>query len=328
MIPLILLSALSLLSFVACGPAVSNPISSPGPDPWIQYYNGNYYHTYSSLGDHIPMKVSKTIAGLKNAAISQVWNNPKQSPMWAPEHHLVNGKWYMYYTAGTGSDNLDNQRLHVLESTGPTPLGPYIDRGQIKLMTDDTWFIDGTILQLDGRIYLIYSTWDNNDQVLMIAPMSSPTTVSGPGVLISRPTLSWETQGLNVNEAPVALQRNGETMLIYSASFCGTEHYKLGKLNLVRGSDPMVTANWRKWPKPVFQADASAGVFGPAHNGFFKASDGSDWIVYHANDKPTDGCGATRTTRVQQFYWHSDGISPNFGTPAPLTKLITPPRGE
>jgi GH43 family beta-xylosidase len=46
---------------------------------------------------------------------------------------------------------------------------------------------------------------------------------------------------------------------------------------------PMSASSWTKSPpRPIFQRDDAAGVYGPGHNGFFKSSGGTDdWIVYH-----------------------------------------------
>ena len=69
----------------------------------------------------------------------------------------------------------------------------------------------------------------------------------------------------------------------------------------------------------VFQRSDDNKVYAPGHNGFFKSPDGSeDWIVYHANDNPDDGCGGKRSTRVQKFTWNADG-TPNFGIPVSTT---------
>jgi GH43 family beta-xylosidase len=76
----------------------------------------------------------------------------------------------------------------------------------------------------------------------------------------------------------------------------------------------------------VFQQ--AAGIYGPAHNGFFKSPDSSeDWIVYHANSNAADGCWTRGTTRVRRFDWNADG-TPNFGTPLPLATDVRVPSGE
>lgn len=111
---------------------------------------------------------------------------------------------------------------------------------------------------------------------------------------------------------------------IYSASYCNTQHYKLGQLEYT-GSDPLNPASWTKHPNPVFRA--ANGVHGPGHNGFFTSPDGSEsWIVYHGNSSVSQGCGTTRSTRVQEFSCNSNG-TPNFGSPAATsTDLAVPSR--
>ena len=157
--------------------------------------------------------------------------------------------------------------------------------------------------------------------------MSNPWTISGSRVMISRSDYPWEKSGLNVNEGPVALQHDGRTFIIYSASYCATADYKLGMLTYT-GDDPLAASSWVKDPEPVFQRSDANHVFGPGHNGFFKSPDGTeDWIVYHANSAPNDGCGSTRSTRAQRFTWNADG-TPNFGVPVALGEEIAAPSGD
>jgi hypothetical protein len=121
------------------------------------------------------------------------------------------------------------------------------------------------------------------------------------------------------------LQRNGRTFIIYSASSCNTQYYKLGQLSLT-GADPMQPSSWTKAPNPVFQA--ANGVYGPGHNGFFTSPNGAEsWIVYHGNATSSQGCGSTRSTRVQRFAWNGDG-TPNFGSPVSTSTDIAVPAGE
>ena len=201
-------------------------------------------------------------------------------------------------------------------------MGPYRFMGTPM---PSTWNIDGSYLQLNGQLYLLWSEFQGADQSVWIARMTNPWTITGSKVLISRPTLSWELQGGRVNEGPAALQRNGRTFIVYSASSCNTQFYKLGLLTL-NGSDPLNPASWTKSPNPVFQA--ANGVFGPGHNGFFTSPDGSEsWIVYHGNATSSQGCGNTRSTRIQRFTWNGDG-TPNFGSPVSTTTDVAVPAGE
>jgi GH43 family beta-xylosidase len=126
-----------------------------------------------------------------------------------------------------------------------------------------------------------------------------------------------------VREGPQVLQRGGKLFLVYSACDTGKPDYMLGMLIAGTNADLLNPASWKQHSKPVFARNDSAGVFGPGHNGFFTAADGSDWIVYHAKTS-SNYTYRGRTTRVQPFAWNTDG-TPNFGEPLPLSAVLTEP---
>ncbi len=316
------------------GGTLRNPLNYTGADPWLTYYDGNYYLAATTWSSEWTMRRSPTLAGLKEAEPVRIYFETDPSRccnMWAPEFYLLDGpngpRWYFYYTAGTPFGNYDRQRSYVLESAGTDPMGPYTFKGQLAPPGQEgTWSIDGSVLQLNGRLYFLYSAFSPMQSVF-IAPMSNPWTVSGPGVLITEPEYPWEMSGGTVNEGPVALQHDGQTFLIYSASACITGDYKLGMLTY-NGGNPLSRASWIKSPEPVFQRSDENGVYGPGHNGFFRSPDGTeDWIVYHAVDFPEGACDGRRTTRVQRINWNEDG-TPDFGVPVSTSEAIPAPSGD
>jgi GH43 family beta-xylosidase len=323
-----LLLALSIGQPSASAASFTNPVKSvKGADPWISYHDGNYYLVTTSWTDVITIRKSTTLAGLATAPSVQVWKGDAASRccnIWAPELHFLNGRWYLYYVAGQNiADYNATQRSHVLESAGSDPMGPYTYKGQLN----SAWMLDPSVLNVNGRLYMLGSAITSGTQNLVIAPMSNPYTVSGSYSTISRATYDWERQGGTVNEGAEILQRGGRTFLIYSASGCWTPDYKLGQLELT-GSDPLAASSWTKKSTPVFQRNDANGVYGPGHNGFFTSPDGREnWIVYHANDSASEGCDNGRTTRAQKFTWNSDG-TPNLGTPVRLGASLTGPSGE
>src|SRR5690606_4106190 len=180
----------------------TNPLLPNGADPWLQYFNGNYYLATTTWTSQLVMRKSPTLAGLSSAAPVYVWSETAPDRccnFWAFEFHRLTGpngtRWYLMYTAGQ-QGTLDFQRLRVLESAGDDPMGPYRYMGT---PIPNTWNIDGTYLQLNGQLYLLYSQWIGQDQSILIAQMSNPWTVTGPHVVISQPTFSWETQGGRTN---------------------------------------------------------------------------------------------------------------------------------
>lgn len=306
----------------------TNPLFANGADPWLEYHDGNYYLTTTTWTSQLVMRKSPTLDGLSTALPVNVWSDSDLTRccnFWAFEFHRLNGpngfRWYMMYTSGQHG-TLDHQHLSVLESIGDDPLGPYVYKGE---MMPDTWNIDGSYLEHNGELYLMWSEWVGDEQLNWISKMTNPWTIEGPRVVLTRPEAEWEKSGRKVNEGPEILKKDGRTFLIYSASFCDTPDYKLAMKELT-GPDPMSPDHWTKYEEPVFER--GNGVFGPGHNGFFQSPDGTeDWIVYHGNSKEEHGCGATRSVRAQKFVWNDDG-TPNFGEPIPEGQFLPLPSGE
>jgi GH43 family beta-xylosidase len=301
-----------------------NPVSvaRSNPDPFVFKHSDGYYYGLSTHEGHndIVMFRNRDLLGLYRGESKAVWLAPTNGwntrDIWAPELHLIDWNFYIYYAAGDGH----KQSCGVLKCSGSDPYhDTWSDAGRLHSPAADDWAIDGTVLQQNGKLYFIWSdeTPDNlKMQKLFISQMSSPTALTGPRVEISRPTFSFERRGNprvieDVNEGPEVLQHGGKTFLIYSCSFCGTRYYNLGLLTCDSAADPMIAANWSKSAVSVFQE--GNGLYGPGHCSFTKSPDGrQDWLVYHAmltpqNDQPRYVC-------MQPFTWNADG-TPHFGAP-------------
>jgi GH43 family beta-xylosidase len=310
----------------------TNPLLASGPDPWVYQRDGAYYFLITTGGDVRIRKTTK-MSELAMGPIVIAWhpvpNGPNSRDVWAPELHFLDGKWYIYFTAGPGNC-CGGQRLWVLENASPDPTkGSWTEKGRLYTQADDYWAIDGTVFEQGGKRYLLWSgqRLNDNTQRIYIAQMSNPWTLTGPRVELSEPQYAWEKYGaVPVNEGPEIIQHGGSTFLLYSASHCGTDYYGLGQLRVSSTADPLVVSNWTKSGTPVFVQGPNA--FGPGHNGFFKSKDGSeDWLIYHANSQAGQGCGDLRNPRMQKFTWNADG-SPNFGTPIGINVPLLRPAGE
>ncbi|MDE3251203.1 MAG: glycoside hydrolase family 43 protein [Bacteroidota bacterium] len=317
----------------------SNPLLPSGADPFSFYKDGYYYYTHTT-GKNITVWKSKNIAGLRNAEKKIVFVPPASGPfskqIWAPEIHFIHNKWYIYFAADSGSN--DSHRLWVLENASPDPLqGKWVLKG--KLTTPgDKWSIDGSVFSLHNQLYCIWSGWEkdqNGQQNIYIARMRNPWTITGERSCISSPTLEWEMHGdlknpndpphVNVNEGPEILLHGDKVFLVYSASGCWTEYYALGMLTASSYADLMNPASWKKSPEPVFKASLENSVYAPGHNSFFTSPDGKEnWILYHANSKPGQGCGGFRSPRAQKFSWTKEGF-PDFGIPVREGVLLASP---
>lgn len=304
----------------------TNPILTErdAADPWVVHHDGAYYFT-ATLGNGIWVWKSDQLSNLDGAKHVKVYDPPDRGPtsrqVWAPEFYLIDGHWYLYFSASDGKD--ENHRHFVMKSQGTDPLGPYEFKGRVD--DYDNYAIDGSLLELpDGRRYWMYTTGR-----LEIAPMPTPLRAeTSQRSVLTEPTETWERTWV---EAPQALIRDGRVFVIYSAGHSGTPHYVLGLLELV-GDDPLNPDHWKKHPGPVFAPHVSAegSVFTVGHNCFTKSPDGTeDWIVYHGKDwRGTEHEGFSgRTIRAQPFTWTPDGM-PHFGKPIPTGIPIPMPSGE
>lgn len=310
-----------------------NPVAW-GQDPWVVQHDGWYYFIESRDN---ALHVSKTQAlhEVKSNAV-EVWAPPEQgwnrTHLWAPELHFIDGRWYIYYAAGASGPPFIHQRSGVLESVTADPQGAYVDRGLLftgDAGGDNVWAIDVTVGLIGGRLYAVWSGWEENrdtdktPQHLYIARMENPWTIGSERVRISSPVEPWERgTELDLNEGPQLLFHGDDVFIIYSTRESWLVEYKLGQLRLV-GDDPLDPAGWEK-SGPVFTGTDQ--VYGVGHASFTTSPDGTeDWIVYHSKANTTPGW--ERVIRMQPFGWKADG-SPDFGTPVPSNTAIPVPSGQ
>lgn len=318
----------------------TNPLLPSGADPFSFYKDGYYYYTHT-LGNRLAIWKTKTIADLKNAEQKTIYTPPEgtmwSKELWAPEIHFINNKWYVYYAADDGKN--DNHRMYVLENASPDPVkGEWEWKGKIADPAADKWAIDGNVFTYAKQLYMIWSGWEgdvNNQQNIYIAKMKNPWTIDGNRVCISRPTYAWETIGdlndaanpahVDVNEGPQSLLNGDKLHIVFSASGCWTDFYTLGLLTFTGKDNLLDSTAWKKKPVPLFKQSKENSVYAPGHNSFFKSPDGTeDWLLYHANSLPGQGCGKQRSPRAQPFAWNAEG-EPVFGEPVKAAVALPVP---
>jgi len=326
--------AAPLVTPPATATTFTNPLLGTGPDPWVIQKDGYYYYMHTT-GVNLTLWKTAKMSELGSAVSKVIWMPPAAGlnarDIWAPELHFLDGKWYVYFTAGPGNC-CGGQRLWVLENDSADPTaGTWTEKGQLAVPGQDLWAIDGTILEQNGNRYLLWSGQEAGSvqQNIYICRMSSPTTLVAPRVQLSAPQLPWELNGFpKVNEGPEIIKHGNKTNLVYSASHCSTDDYALGLLTTSSTADPLVAASWTKSATPVFTKNPSNNAYGPGHNAFFTSKDGQEnWIIYHANLAPNQGCGNARNPRMQKFTWNADD-TPAFGTPVPTGTPLPRPGGE
>ena len=306
---------------------VTNPLLTQRADPHVyRDASGTYFATATVPEyDRIVLRGAKTLDGLRDAPERVIWRKHDSGVMaahiWAPEIHRIDGKWYVYFTAGR-SDDIWAIRLYVLENASADPLqGEWLEKGQLETEFE-SFSLDATTFEHRGQRYLLWTQRPLQPKGagtdIYIARMKNPWTIDGPQVSISSPTLEWETRGFKVNEAPAAIVRNGRVFVTYSASATDA-NYCVGLLSAAADAELVKAVSWSKSPLPVFRTSERHSQYGPGHNSFTVAEDGkTDLFVYHARqyariegDPLHD---PNRHTRVQPFTWKGDG-TPDFGEP-------------
>ena len=317
-----------------------NPVLDSGAEPYAFFHDGYYYYT-QGCEDQVWIWKTDDLSRLRQAECKMVYKPaPPHSRhhLWAPEIHYIDGKWYIYYTADDG--NSDNHRLYVAVSSSPDPMEG--DFHYAARLSDD-WGIHATTFSVRGRRYLLWSGWmhqrvEHETQGIYIAPMDSPTSLSGGRVLISTPQHVWERQWVSpdgsrlaypvyVNENPQAFVSGSKVYIYYSASGSWTPYYCVGRLEADIDSDLLDPASWHKHPEPVFMMSERDSVYSVGGMCLVSgAGEDNCWMLYHArslsNDEP--GTRDSRTPRLQHVALDEQGV-PQLGHPFRLDTLLRRP---
>ena len=311
-----------------------NPLSTvSAPDPVVVYHDGYYYATFTeALG--IALYRSKDLKTVLTDEKKIIMNlcDEIQGNVWAPELHYnpSTDRWYVYASGSTDGWDFFSIRMFCLESVTNDPFGEYVFKGY----TDpDTLAIDQTVFydEASGTLYTAWSEFTSKGQVIMLAVMSNPWTISSKRIEVSYPKYDWEKMGATegkderVNEGPVFLCHDGKLCLLYSASGCWSEYYCLGLLEFT-GEDfteknVMRKTKWVKHEEPVFSS--ANEVYGVGHCFFFETPDGQTWVSYHGMATPDAG-ETGRYMYAQPITFDENGL-PVFGEPLPRDTVIEYP---
>lgn len=329
-----------LLISIACA-ASPNPetFANPefrGQDPWITRWESNYYYSESNL-DAITIRKSATLTGVAHAIPQEVWRatgfgSNRLTNIWAPEVHVIDGRWYIYFSADHGGDK--RRRMYVLQG-GFDPLDAYSPGntglpGGIIAESTGLWAIDPDVFYgADGKLYVTWSCAEDETggppQSLCLARMADPLHIATATAKISSPETTWERRTAAIQEGPVGFARNTTTYLTYSAGASWTTNdYSVGLLTHTSGD----LLNPGTWVKSGQIFDHHAGTYGPGSVVFVSSPDGTEtWNVYHAYDQlncPAWGC---RSIRMQKVSWSVAGM-PLLGYPVDPYVQASLPSGD
>ncbi|MBC7269522.1 MAG: family 43 glycosylhydrolase, partial [Streptomyces sp.] len=105
----------AVLSLTSAEPARAEQTSLRAADPSVIRVGGTYV-AVQSTGGGIAVRQASSTAGLAAAPARQVWSDTAgRGEVWAPEIVMDGGRYYIYFTAGTGPAH----RMYVISSASP-----------------------------------------------------------------------------------------------------------------------------------------------------------------------------------------------------------------
>ena len=136
-------------------PQRADPCILLAPDSW-------YYFTASVPAfDCIEIRRARSIEELPNAPTRIVWTKHESGPMskyiWAPEIHLVDGNWCIYFAAaGEEPDNkgVFSHRTYCIQCEGDPMLDEWVEMGQINTGWE-SFTIDSTTFTVGEKRYFV-----------------------------------------------------------------------------------------------------------------------------------------------------------------------------
>ncbi|MBQ2760256.1 MAG: family 43 glycosylhydrolase [Clostridia bacterium] len=277
-----------------------NPFIPERADPYIvKAADGFYYFTASYPAfmsaengyDRIILRKSETVSGLKNAEEYTIWKAHESGVMsrhiWAPEMHLINGIWYIFFAAAEKED-VWKIRPFVLKCKGSNPIeDEWEELGQMQATKEDNlsftnFSLDMTYFEHNGKHFVIWAQILESSSLLMaeINPAEPNRLISLP-IVLTKPEYDWEKIRFSVNEGASVLKKDGKVYVFFSASGTGAE-YCIGLLLADTDADLMNTESWTKRTTPVLSTADLENEAGPGHNCFVTDENGRVLLVYHA----------------------------------------------
>ncbi|KKK14410.1 hypothetical protein P175DRAFT_0191604 [Aspergillus ochraceoroseus IBT 24754] len=253
--------------------------------------DGRYFRF--STGNKISYASSSSIAGPWTTIGSMLPHGSSidlagNTDLWAPDVHLVNGVYYVYYSVST----FGSQKSAIGLATSTTMnSGTWKDHGSVGITSDSTKLynaIDPNLIKAGGNYYMNFgSFWDD----LYQAPMKSTPTASAS----SSHNIAFNPSGTHAEEGAFMYEHGGYYYLFYSAGICCS--YDTSKP--ASGAEYKIKVCRSKYPTSGF-VDASGvactngggttvleshgTVYGPGGQGVFTDPTHGPVLYYHYVD--------------------------------------------
>jgi arabinan endo-1,5-alpha-L-arabinosidase len=306
--------AVAVLLVAGCSSNASEPTATPPPvgapvldqdfpDPDVLGVDGTYY-AYATNGNHLNVQMAESHdfehwSVLTHDALPQLpsWIVPGKT--WAPEvTAIAPGSYVMYFTA----TNFQPSVQCIGAATSNSPTGPFTVQGTGMLVcpVEEGGAIDAATYVESGVPYLLWKNDGNSrgvDTWISIAPLTADgLSLAGPAQRILKQTLPWEG---GLVEAPTLVKHSSTYYLFYSSNDYGSDKYAIGYATADSLGGP-----WTKKQKPFLSRDFDRGEFlGPGGQDVVHASDGTDWLVFHAWDPAL----TYRALHAERLRWKPSG---------------------
>lgn len=310
-----------------------NPVYSATitADPAILRAEDGTFYVYSTATseDLIPILKSRDLVSWEyvGAAFETKPDFIPNAYLWAPDVHLINGKYVMYYAlSGTEDGNWDTG---IGIAASESPVGPFTDFG--KLFTAEEIGVCNSIDPMyyteDGRNYLIWGSFEGGIYIIEMSEDGMSVKEGAEKVRLTsenyeaayiykkngfyylfavpRGTLPSSYPNPDIQESSQVLRQSFPKRTTTKAYVQPSYRVVLGKSESLTGpylnswGQPMLE-NYHDYligPGPVFA--------GPGHNAEIVVDDaGTEWFIYHAYTLANEDLG--RNLFIDPLYWEGE----------------------
>ena len=239
-------------------------------DPFILLHNDIYYAYGTNADEGIEVYTSPDLATWEKQSKLALHKDDTWADrwFWAPEVYLVNGKFYMYFSADE----------HISVAVADAPEGPFRQTEKKPMLEGEKSIDNSLFIDEDGKPYLYFDRF-NDGLNIWVAELEDDLQTLKENTLTKciHVSQTWEEVWPRVNEGPYVLKHKGIYYMTYSANSYESPFYGIG---YATADSPM--GPWTKYDKnPIYQKpDTLVGI---GHGALFTDKAGKLRITFHAH---------------------------------------------
>lgn len=328
--------ALTLLLLGAQAPATyTNPVATPvAADPDVVRAPDGTFYLYATQDDWGDGRGSRLVPIFRSTDLTK-WEYVKDAfaapPnwkvgggfVWAPDVHIRNGTYYLYYAASLWGD--PNPCIGL--ATSKTPTGPFGDSGKALFCSQDIGVANSIdpFLFNDPQAPVLF--WGSFNGIYAVRLGPDGKRLIGEKVQIAD----------NRFEGTFIYKKNGYYYFFGSSGSCcdganSTYTLSVGRAKSLLGPYVDRQGLELKSGGGTLILERNAAWVGPGHNSVIADDAGNDWLVYHAipPQDPNVPSGATRRPAlIDKIQWTEGWPVINGGkgpSSTPQTAPVIKPR--